>query len=164
MEKLEDIERNMEWLSKVAFNHKGCLRNRPRTRCLRQYNSNLQIIYEGADIKESIQYDVQMNCALRMNGIKIKSKEFSMKNQARKAHPRCRTLGHATKALAKEMLPMLTSQPSTLSLKKPLKSGIEDILVVTGKVKNVLSKTTFNSNFELEYNLEQKVRQRVEIG
>ena len=39
-EKLEDIERNMG----MNFNHKGCLRNRPRTRRLHaNYNSNLQV-------------------------------------------------------------------------------------------------------------------------
>ena len=61
----------------------------------------------------------------------------------------------ATKALAKEMLPMQINQLSSLSQKEALKSGIEDILVVTGKSKRSIE-DHFDSNFELEYNLKEK--------
>ena len=51
----------------------------------------------------------------------------------------------ATKALAKEMLPIVDKPTIQFIVEEALKSGIEEILVVTGK-----------SNFELEYNLEHK--------
>jgi len=41
----------------------------------------------------------------------------------------------ATKALAKEMLPIVDKPTIQFIVKEALKSGIEDILVVTGKSK-----------------------------
>ena len=82
-----------------------------------------------------------------------------MKNQKSKScHPCCRTwytLLPATKALAKEMLPIVDKPTIQFIVEEALKSGIEDILVVTGKSKRSIE-DHFDSNFELEYNLEQK--------
>lgn len=61
----------------------------------------------------------------------------------------------ATKALAKEMLPIVDKPTIQFIVEEALKSGIEDILVVTGKSKRSIE-DHFNSNFELEYNLEHK--------
>ena len=61
----------------------------------------------------------------------------------------------ATKALAKEMLPIVDKPTIQFIVEVALKSGIEDILVVTGKSKRSIE-DHFDSNFELEYNLEQK--------
>ena len=61
----------------------------------------------------------------------------------------------ATKALAKEMLPIVDKPTIQFIVEEALKSGIEDILVVTGKSKRSIE-DHFDSNFELEYNLEQK--------
>lgn len=61
----------------------------------------------------------------------------------------------ATKALAKEMLPIVDKPTIQFIVEETLKSGIEDILVVTGKSKRSIE-DHFDSNFELEYNLEHK--------
>lgn len=61
----------------------------------------------------------------------------------------------ATKALAKEMLPILDKPTIQFIVEEALKSGIEDILVVTGKSKRSIE-DHFDSNFELEYNLKEK--------
>ncbi|NMX24711.1 UTP--glucose-1-phosphate uridylyltransferase GalU [Streptococcus sanguinis] len=62
----------------------------------------------------------------------------------------------ATKALAKEMLPTIVDKPTIqFIVEEALKSGIEDILVVTGKSKRSIE-DHFDSNFELEYNLKEK--------
>ena len=61
----------------------------------------------------------------------------------------------ATKALAKEMLPIVDKPTIQFIVEEALKSGIEDILVVTGKSKRSIE-DHFDSNFELEYNLEYK--------
>lgn len=61
----------------------------------------------------------------------------------------------ATKALAKEMLPIVDKPTIQFIVEEALKSGIEDILVVTGKSKRSIE-DHFDSNFELEYNLEHK--------
>lgn len=58
----------------------------------------------------------------------------------------------ATKALAKEMLPIVDKPTIQFIVEEALKSGIEDILVVTGKSKRSIE-DHFDSNFELEYNL-----------
>ncbi len=63
----------------------------------------------------------------------------------------------ATKALAKEMLPIVDKPTIQFIVEEALKSGIEEILVVTGKAKRSIE-DHFDSNFELEYNLEQKAR------
>ena len=61
----------------------------------------------------------------------------------------------ATKALAKEMLPIVDKPTIQFIVEEALKSGIEDILVVTGKSKRSIEEH-FDSNFELEYNLKVK--------
>lgn len=61
----------------------------------------------------------------------------------------------ATKALAKEMLPIIDKSTIQLIVEVALKSGIEDILVVTGKSKRSIE-DHFDSNLELEYNLKEK--------
>lgn len=61
----------------------------------------------------------------------------------------------ATKALAKEMLPIVDKPTIQFIVEEALKSGIEEILVVTGRAKRSIE-DHFDSNFELEYNLKQK--------
>lgn len=61
----------------------------------------------------------------------------------------------ATKALAKEMLPIVDKPTIQFIVEEALRSGIEDILVVTGKSKRSIE-DHFDSNFELEYNLKEK--------
>lgn len=61
----------------------------------------------------------------------------------------------ATKALAKEMLPIVDKPTIQFIVEEALRSGIEEILVVTGKSKRSIE-DHFDSNFELEYNLQEK--------
>ncbi|WP_174853542.1 UTP--glucose-1-phosphate uridylyltransferase GalU [Streptococcus suis] len=61
----------------------------------------------------------------------------------------------ATKALAKEMLPIVDKPTLQFIFEEALRSGIEDILVVTNKSKRSIE-DHFDSNFELEYNLKEK--------
>ena len=61
----------------------------------------------------------------------------------------------ATKALAKEMLPIVDKPTIQFIVEEALKSGIEDILVVTGKSKRSIE-DHFDSNFELEYKKKKK--------
>lgn len=61
----------------------------------------------------------------------------------------------ATKALAKEMLPIVDKPTIQFIVEEALKSGIEDILVVTGKSKRSIE-DHFDSNLELEINLKDK--------
>ena len=60
----------------------------------------------------------------------------------------------ATKAIAKEMLPIIDKPTIQFIVEEAIASGIEDILVVTGKAKRPIE-DHFDSNFELEYNLEK---------
>ena len=82
-----------------------------------------------------------------------------MKKQVRKAVIPAAGLGTrflpATKALAKEMLPIVDEPTIQFIVEEALASGIEDILVVTGKSKRSIE-DHFDSNFELEYNLKEK--------
>lgn len=61
----------------------------------------------------------------------------------------------ATKALAKEMLPIVDKPTIQFIVEEALKAGIEEILIVTGKSKRSIE-DHFDSNFELEYNLKIK--------
>ncbi|PCS01001.1 UTP--glucose-1-phosphate uridylyltransferase GalU [Lactococcus fujiensis] len=61
----------------------------------------------------------------------------------------------ATKALAKEMLPIVDKPTIQFIVEEALKSGIEDILIVTGKGKRPIE-DHFDSNVELEENLREK--------
>ena len=60
----------------------------------------------------------------------------------------------ATKAIAKEMLPIIDKPTIQFIVEEAIQAGIEDILVVTGKAKRPIE-DHFDSNFELEHNLEK---------
>lgn len=61
----------------------------------------------------------------------------------------------ATKALAKEMLPIVDKPTIQFIVEEALESGIEEILIITGKNKRSIE-DHFDSNPELEENLEAK--------
>ena len=61
----------------------------------------------------------------------------------------------ATKALAKKMLPIVDKPTIQFIVEEALKSGIEDILIVTGKAKRPIE-DHFDSNIELEMALKEK--------
>lgn len=61
----------------------------------------------------------------------------------------------ATKAMAKEMLPIVDKPTIQFIVEEALKSGIEDILIVTGKGKRPIE-DHFDANIELETNLKEK--------
>ena len=61
----------------------------------------------------------------------------------------------ATKAMAKEMLPIVDKPTIQFIVEEAIESGIEEILVVTGRSKRSIE-DHFDSNFELEQNLEEK--------
>ncbi|MHC5249481.1 UTP--glucose-1-phosphate uridylyltransferase GalU [Enterococcus sp. LJL90] len=61
----------------------------------------------------------------------------------------------ATKAMAKEMLPIVDKPTIQFIVEEALRSGIEDILIVTGKAKRPIE-DHFDSNVELEMNLKEK--------
>lgn len=59
-----------------------------------------------------------------------------------------------TKAIAKEMLPIVDKPTIQFIVEEAIASGIEDIIIITGKGKRPIE-DHFDSNFELEYNLKQ---------
>ena len=61
----------------------------------------------------------------------------------------------ATKAMAKEMLPIVDKPIIQFIVEEAIASGIEDILIVTGKSKRPIE-DHFDSNIELEANLREK--------
>lgn len=61
----------------------------------------------------------------------------------------------ATKAIAKEMLPIVDKPSIQFIVEEAIASGIEDILVVTGKGKRPIE-DHFDANLELEENLKSK--------
>lgn len=61
----------------------------------------------------------------------------------------------ATKAMAKEMLPIVDKPTIQFIVEEAIASGIEDILVVTGKGKRPIE-DHFDANYELEENLREK--------
>ncbi|AEA00325.1 MULTISPECIES: UTP--glucose-1-phosphate uridylyltransferase GalU [Aerococcus] len=61
----------------------------------------------------------------------------------------------ATKAMAKEMLPIVDKPTIQFIVEEALASGIEDILIITGKNKRPIE-DHFDSNIELEENLHAK--------
>lgn len=61
----------------------------------------------------------------------------------------------ATKAMAKEMLPIVDKPTIQFIVEEAVASGIEDILIVTGKSKRPIE-DHFDSNIELEANLRDK--------
>ncbi|ENH98100.1 UTP-glucose-1-phosphate uridylyltransferase [Gracilibacillus halophilus YIM-C55.5] len=61
----------------------------------------------------------------------------------------------ATKAMPKEMLPIVDKPTIQYIIEEAIASGIEDIIIVTGKGKRAIE-DHFDNNFELEDNLYQK--------
>lgn len=61
----------------------------------------------------------------------------------------------ATKAMPKEMLPIVDKPAIQYIVEEAIESGIEDIIIVTGKGKRAIE-DHFDTSFELEYNLMQK--------
>ena len=61
----------------------------------------------------------------------------------------------ATKAQPKEMLPIVDKPTIQYVIEEAVKSGIEDILIVTGRGKRAIE-DHFDKSFELEYFLSQK--------
>ena len=61
----------------------------------------------------------------------------------------------ATKAMPKEMLPIVDKPTIQYIVEEAVESGIEDIIIVTGKGKRAIE-DHFDSAFELEYNLMEK--------
>ncbi|WP_071131264.1 UTP--glucose-1-phosphate uridylyltransferase GalU [Enterococcus timonensis] len=61
----------------------------------------------------------------------------------------------ATKAIAKEMLPIVDKPTIQFIVEEAIASGIEDILVITGKGKRPIE-DHFDANLELEQNLRAK--------
>lgn len=61
----------------------------------------------------------------------------------------------ATKATAKEMLPIVDTPILQYVVEEAIESGIEELLIVTGRSKRSIE-DHFDSNFELEKNLKEK--------
>ncbi|UOQ94439.1 UTP--glucose-1-phosphate uridylyltransferase GalU [Halobacillus shinanisalinarum] len=61
----------------------------------------------------------------------------------------------ATKAMPKEMLPIVDKPTIQYIVEEAIESGIEDIIIVTGKGKRAIE-DHFDNNFELEDNLMKK--------
>lgn len=61
----------------------------------------------------------------------------------------------ATKAMPKEMLPIIDKPTIQFIVEEALESGIEDILIVTGKSKRAIE-DHFDSNIELEAHLRER--------
>lgn len=61
----------------------------------------------------------------------------------------------ATKAMPKEMLPIVDKPTIQYIIEEAVASGIEDIIIVTGKGKRAIE-DHFDYSFELEQNLEEK--------
>lgn len=61
----------------------------------------------------------------------------------------------ATKAMPKEMLPIVDKPTIQYIIEEAVESGIEDIIIVTGRSKRAIE-DHFDKNYELELNLEEK--------
>src|SRR5690606_4763507 len=61
----------------------------------------------------------------------------------------------ATKAMPKEMLPIVDKPTIQYIVEEAVASGIEDIIIVTGKGKRAIE-DHFDNSFELEHNLLEK--------
>ncbi|GAK39306.1 UTP--glucose-1-phosphate uridylyltransferase GalU [Paenibacillus urinalis] len=61
----------------------------------------------------------------------------------------------ATKAMPKEMLPIVDKPTIQYIVEEAVASGIEDIIIVTGKSKRAIE-DHFDNSFELEYNLAEQ--------
>lgn len=60
-----------------------------------------------------------------------------------------------TKAMPKEMLPIVNKPTIQFIVEEAIESGIEDIIIVTGKHKRAIE-DHFDNNYELEHNLQEK--------
>lgn len=63
----------------------------------------------------------------------------------------------ATKAMPKEMLPIVDKPTIQYIVEEAVSSGIEDIIIVTGKGKRAIE-DHFDNSFELEYHLSDKAK------
>src|SRR5699024_9780812 len=61
----------------------------------------------------------------------------------------------ATKAMPKEMLPIVDKPTIQYIVEEAIASGIEDIIIVTGKTKHT-TEEHFDTNFEIEETLRRK--------
>lgn len=66
----------------------------------------------------------------------------------------------ATKAQPKEMLPILDKPTIQYIIEEAVASGIEDIIIVTGRNKRSIE-DHFDRSFELEYSLQQKNKEKL---
>ncbi|MGG3571827.1 UTP--glucose-1-phosphate uridylyltransferase GalU [Bacillus gobiensis] len=66
----------------------------------------------------------------------------------------------ATKAMPKEMLPIVDKPTIQYIIEEAIESGIEDIIIVTGKGKRAIE-DHFDYNFELEQNLIEKEKYEI---
>lgn len=66
----------------------------------------------------------------------------------------------ATKAIAKEILPIIDKPAIQFIVEEALAAGIEDILIITGKGKQEIE-DHFDANFALEQNLKAKGKDRL---
>jgi UTP--glucose-1-phosphate uridylyltransferase len=64
----------------------------------------------------------------------------------------------ATKAMPKEMLPIVDKPTIQYIVEEAVASGIEEIIIVTGRNKRAIE-DHFDKNFELEFNLSQKQKE-----
>lgn len=65
-----------------------------------------------------------------------------------------------TKAMAKEMVPVVDTPSIQYVVEEAIKSGIEEILIVTGKGKNAIE-DHFDANITLENNLREKGKDKL---
>lgn len=66
----------------------------------------------------------------------------------------------ATKAMPKEMLPIVDKPTIQFIVEEAINSGIEDILIITGKAKRAIE-DHFDANLELEMNLKEKEKKEL---
>lgn len=66
----------------------------------------------------------------------------------------------ATKAMAKEMMPIVDTPSIQYVIREAIASGIEDILIITGKGKNAIE-DHFDANIALEENLKEKGKDKM---
>ena len=66
----------------------------------------------------------------------------------------------ATKAMPKEMLPIVDTPTIQYIIQEAIDSGIEEILIITGKSKRAIE-DHFDKNVELELELEKKANEEL---
>lgn len=66
----------------------------------------------------------------------------------------------ATKAMAKEMMPVVDKPSIQFVVEEAIASGIEEILIITGKGKSPIE-DHFDTNFALEENLKEKGKDKI---